>query len=105
MWLTRQCGATVGLWLASPAEGCPGRRRGLGIGRRRRPSIGMVGGRAVWAGRVVTFDMSGLVWCKPGRLAGISGCAGLLWVGWRAAEVVTELPQVMRNMVGRREIR
>ena len=66
MWLTGQCGSTFGLWLASPAEGCPGRRRGLGIGRRRRPGIGMVGGRAVWAAQVVTFDMSGLVWCKPG---------------------------------------
>ena len=66
MWLTGQCGSTFGLWLASPAEGCPGRRRGLGIGRRRRPGIGMVGGRAGWAGQVVTFDMSGLVWCKPG---------------------------------------
>ena len=39
------------------------------------------------AGQVVTFDMSGLVWCKPGRLAGISGCAGFLWVGWRAARL------------------
>ncbi len=66
MWLTGQCGSTFGLWLASPAEGCPGRRRGLGIGRRRRPGMGMVGGRAVWAAQVVTFDMSGLVWCKPG---------------------------------------
>ena len=36
------------------------------IGRRRRPGMGMVGGRAVWAAQVVTFDMSGLVWCKPG---------------------------------------
>jgi hypothetical protein len=26
-----------------------------------------------------------------GQLAGISGCAGLLWVGWPAAQVVTEL--------------
>ena len=40
-----------------------------------------------------------------GQLAGISGCAGLLWVGWRAAQVVTELSHVERNMVGRREIR
>ena len=49
--------------------------------------IGMVGGRAVWAAQVVTFDMSGLVWCKPGSwrafrdaqvavggLAGSGGC-------------------------------
>ena len=27
----------------------------------------------------------GLVWCKSGLPAGISRCAGLLWVGWRAA--------------------
>ena len=87
MWLTGQCGSTVGRWSASPAEGCPGPRRGLGIGRRRRPGIGMVGGRAVWAAQVVTFDMSGLVWCKPGSwrafrdaqvavggLAGSGGC-------------------------------
>ena len=24
MWLTGPCGSTFGLWLASPAEGCPG---------------------------------------------------------------------------------
>jgi hypothetical protein len=47
----------------------------------------------------------GLVWCKSGLPAGISRCAGLLLVGWRAAEVVTRLSQVARNMVGRREIR
>ena len=46
-----------------------------------------------------------LVWCKSGLPAGISRCAGLLLVGWRAAEVVTELSQAVRNMVGRREIR
>ena len=56
------------------------------------------------AAQVVTFDMSGLVWCTSGLLAGISRCAGLLLVGWRAAEVVTELSQAVRNMVGRREI-
>ena len=67
--------------------------------------MGMVGGRAVWAAQVVAFDMSGLVWRKSGLPAGISRCAGLLLVGWRAAEVVTELSQVVRNMVGRREIR
>ena len=47
----------------------------------------------------------GLVWYASGLSAGISGCAGLLWVGWRAAEVVTELSQAARNMVGRRQIR
>jgi len=46
----------------------------------------------------------GLVWCKSGLPAGISGWSGLLLVGWRAAEVVTELSQAVRNMVGRREI-
>ena len=48
---------------------------------------------------------AGLVWCTSVVLAGISRCAGLLLVGWRAAEVVTELSQAVRNMVGRREIR
>ena len=33
----------------------------------------------------------GLVWGKSGLPAGISRCSGLLLVGWRAAEVVTEL--------------
>ena len=55
------------------------------------------------AGRDLRHVGSGLV--QIGQLAGISGCAGLLWVGWRAAEVVTELSQAARNMVGRREIR
>ena len=59
----------------------------------------------MWAGQVVTFDMSGLVGGKSGLLAGISGCAGLLWVGWRPAEVVTALSQAARNMVGRRQMR
>ena len=169
MWLTGRCGSTVGLWLAGPAEGCHRRRRGS----PSSAGMGMVGGRAGWATRVVTFDVSGsgavnrwgaaprtctdvegrklgvassrrartrpvpqgvgradgravvmgcdeplargggatgegwrgLVWCKSGLPAGISRCAGLLLVGWRAAEVVTRLSQVVRNMVGRREIR
>ena len=42
---------------------------------------------------------------QTGQLAGISGCAGLLWVGWRAAEVVTELSQAARNVVGPGEMR
>ena len=50
-------------------------------------------------------DSSGLVWCTSVVPAGISRCAGLLLVGWRAADVVTELSQAGRNMVGRREIR
>ena len=163
MWLTGQCGSTFGLWLAGPAEGCHRRRRGS----PSSAGMGMVGGRAVWATRVVTFDVSGSgavnrwgprcgralmlraassEWrvgavlehgrsrrgggCRwkggrdlrsrwravggthvgsglvqTGQLAGISGCAGLLWVGWRAAEVVTELSQAARNMVGRRQMR
>ena len=47
----------------------------------------------------------GLVWCTSGLRAGISRCAGLLLVGWAGGEVVTELSQAVRNMVGRREIR
>ena len=47
----------------------------------------------------------GLVWCASGLPAGISRWSGLLVVGWRAAEVVTELSQAARNMVGRREMR
>jgi len=68
MWLTGQCGSTVGLWLASPAQGCPGRRRGLGIGRRRRPGIGRVGGRAVWRGR--SWPSTCRVWFGANRAAG-----------------------------------
>jgi len=55
------------------------------------------------AGRDLRHVGSGLV--QTGQLAGISGCAGLLWVGWRAAEVVTQLSQAARNMLGRRQIR
>jgi len=29
----------------------------------------------------------GPVWCASGLSAGISGCSGLLWVGWRAARL------------------
>jgi len=49
----------------------------------------------------------GADWFGANRLclAGISGCWALLLLGWRAAEVVTRLSQVARNMVGRREIR
>ena len=56
-------------------------------------------------GGAVARGWPGLVWCKSGLPAGISRWSGLLLVGWRAAEVVTELSQVVRNMVGRREIR
>ena len=56
-------------------------------------------------GGAVERGWPGLVWCKSGLPAGISRWSGLLLVGWRAAEVVTELSQVVRNMVGRRGIR
>ena len=57
------------------------------------------------AGQVVTFDMSGLVWCKPGSWRAFRDaqvCCG--WAGGQA-QVVTELSQAARNTVGRREIR
>ena len=54
---------------------------------------------------VVERGWRGLVWCESGLPVGISGCAGLLVVGWRAGDVVTCLSQVARNVVGRREIR
>ena len=73
--------------VGEPGTGLSGATTRTRYGRRGRPGMGMVGGRAVWAAQVVAFDMSGLVWCKPGRLAGISGCAGFLWVGWRAARL------------------
>jgi hypothetical protein len=56
-------------------------------------------------GGAKAHDSSGLVWCKSGLPAGISRCSGLLLVGRRAAEVVTELSQAARNTMGRREIR
>ena len=56
-------------------------------------------------GGAVERGWPGLVWCTSGVPAGISRWSGLLFVGWRAAEVVTELSQAVRNMVGRRGIR
>ena len=56
-----------------------------------------------WWGKA--HDWPGLVWCTSVVLAGISRWSGLLLVGWRVAEVVTELSQAVRNMVGRRGIR
>jgi hypothetical protein len=56
-------------------------------------------------GGAVARGWPGLVWCTPGRPTVISGWPGLLVVGRREAEVVTELSQVARNMVGRREMR
>ena len=38
-------------------------------------------------GGAVAEGWRGLVWCKSGLLAGISRCAGLLLVGWRAARL------------------
>ena len=50
---------------------------------------------------------AGAVWfgCKSGVPVGISRCWDLLFGRWRAAEVVTRLSQVVRNVVGPREIR
>jgi hypothetical protein len=56
-------------------------------------------------GGAVERGWPGLVWCKSGLPASISRWLGLLLVGWRVADVVTELPQAVRNMVGRRGIR
>ena len=139
--------------VGGPGRGLCGAAARTRYGSPSSAGIGMVGGRAVWAGRVVTFDMSGsgavigvggraaecalmlraassrvaswrsarhgrsrrggdadgravvmgcdeplargggavaedwrgLVWCTSGLPAGISGCSGLLLVGWRAA--------------------
>ena len=46
---------------------------------------------------------SGLV--RIGLAGGHFGMLRFAGVGWRAAEVVTRLSQVVRNMMGRREIR
>ena len=56
-------------------------------------------------GGAVERGWPGLVWCKSVVPAGISTWSGLLWVGWLAAEVVTELSQAVRNMVGRKQMR
>ena len=50
-------------------------------------------------------DWRGLVWCKSGLPAGISRCVRFAVGGLAGGEVVTSLSQVVRNMVGRREIR
>ena len=56
-------------------------------------------------GGAVERGWPGLVWCKSVVPAGISTWSGLLWVGWLAAEVVTELSQAVRNMAGRKQMR
>jgi hypothetical protein len=95
MWLTGQCGATFGLWLASPAEGCPGPRRGLGIGRRRQPGVAdgwwacCVGGAGrdlghVGSGLVQTGQAGGHFGMRRfavGGLAGSGGCDGVVTGG------------------------
>jgi hypothetical protein len=56
-----------------------------------------------WWGKA--HDSSGLVWCKSGLPAGISGCFRFA-VDWLAGvDVVTGLSQAVRNVVGRREMR
>ena len=49
----------------------------------------------------------GPVWFGAHRLCrrAFRDASGLLVVGWRGGEVVTELSQAVRNMVGRRGIR
>jgi hypothetical protein len=58
--------------VGEPGTGLPGATTRTRYWSPSPAGIGMVGERAVWAGQVVTFDMSGQVWCKSGRLAGIS---------------------------------
>src|SRR5262245_38584209 len=67
MWLTGRCGATFGLWLASPAGGCQGRRRC----RRLVPAVmavpptAMAGGLAGW--RCGSRELLRRSRCAPGR--------------------------------------
>src|SRR6478609_905250 len=55
------------------------------------------------AGRDLRHVGFGLV--QNRAAGGHFGMRRVLWVGWQAAEVVTELSQAARNMVGRRQIR
>ena len=70
MWLKGQCGSTFGLWLASPAEGCPGRTTMTRYWSPSSAGIGLVGERDVLAAQVATFDMSG-----SGAVIGVGGHA------------------------------
>jgi hypothetical protein len=56
-------------------------------------------------GGAVERGWRGLVWCKSGLPAGHFEMLGFAGGGLAGGEVVTELSQVGRNMVGRREIR
>ena len=67
-----------------------------GMTRFSAAGVGRADGRGVvmicdeplarrWWGKA--HDWSGLVWCTSGLPAGISRCAGLLLVGWRAARL------------------
>ena len=56
-------------------------------------------------GGAVAQGWRGPVWCKSGLPAGISRCCRFAVGGLAGCEVVTELSQAARNMVGRREIR
>jgi hypothetical protein len=55
MWLTGQCGSTFGLWLASPAEGCPS-------GSRAQRSAGLVFKSSYPGTRCVS-------WLNPSRVS------------------------------------
>ena len=79
----------------------------MGLGRAE-------GGRAVVTvcdeplargGGAVESGWPGLGWCASVVPPGISRCSGLLLVGWRGGDVVTELSQAVRNMVGRKQMR
>ena len=99
--MLRAASFTVASWRSARARPVPqgaGRADGRGVVMGCDEPLAR-GGGAGERGR------PGLVWGKSGLPAGISRCSGLLLVGWRAAEVVTELSQVVRNTVGRRGIR
>ena len=59
MWLKGQCGSTFGLWSGEPGRGLSGATTRTRYWSPSSAGIGMVGGRAVLAAQVVTFDMSG----------------------------------------------
>ena len=99
--MLRSASSSVASWRSARARPVPqgaGRADGRGVVMGCDEPLAR-GGGAGERGR------PGLVWGKSGLPVGISRCSGLLLVGWRAAEVVTELSQVVRNMVGRRGIR
>ena len=79
--------------------------QGLGRAEGGRAVVTVCDEPLARGGGAVARGWPGLVWCTSGLPAGISRCSGLLVVGWRGGDVVTELSQAVRNMVGRRGIR